>query len=485
MARGTVGLERSRERRGLLTAGFLLALTAAVAVGARSGTANAPAAALVVAVAACAGAGYLAWSAHPAHLLIAGLVLSPFAGWWQEWLQIPGALAPQRLLLLAGILGVALRAPAVQRRVPLRANGVLVALTVASAYAVVSAFAAGTLASNDQFFRLLEAFGLLPFAVFAAAPAAFAKSRHRDQLLAAAVVLGAYLGLTALFETTGPKALVYPSYILDPSLGIHFGRARGPFLEAATNGTALYLCAVLSVLALVRWRSRSARGLALITALLCTTGTLFTLQRSVWLGAVVATLVVGLTRAHMRRVLLPLLLAAALAGGAAYAVIPDGKLQERATDSETVWARKNLNRAAMNLLETRPLLGVGWGQFVPRTEHGEFFEQAADYPVTGVGNVLHNQFVSNIVELGLIGASAWIVALLLALGGGLTAPVPEDGSDLLAWKSALLAYAVFFFIVSNVTPTHLFANLVFWLLAGIAWTGRMAVPPLRTRRPTS
>ncbi len=483
MSRAVIDRERVRAGRGALAVGFLLAVTGAAVIGATRATTDIPPGPVILAAAACACAGYLAWSAHPAHLLIAGLLMTPFAGWSQEWLHIPGVLAPQRLLLLAGVLAVLLRAPAVQRRAPLRPNGVLLALSFASAYALLSALASQTLTNRDEFFRLFEAFGLLPFAVFAVAPAAFAESRHRDQLLAAAVLLGAYLGLTALFETFGPEALIYPRYILAPSLGVHFGRARGPFLEAVTNGAGLYVCAVLSIVALARWQSQIARLLALATALLCVSGVLFTMQRSVWIGAIVATIVVGLTRAHVRRVLVPTLIAATIAAGAAYAALPSGTLHERATNVETVWARKNLNRAGLNLLETRPLVGVGWGQFVPRTEHGEFFEQAADYPLTGVGNVLHNQFLSNAVELGLVGAAAWLIGLLLALAGGLTARVPED--DLLGWKTALLAYAIFFLIVSNFAPTHAFPNLVFWLLAGIAWTGRLGSPERRVEPQAS
>ena len=97
--------------------------------------------------------------------------------------------------------------------------------------------------------------------------------------------------------------------------------------------------------------------------------------------------------------------------------------------------------------------------------------------------MLHNQFLSNAVELGLVGAAAWLIGLLLALAGGLTARVPED--DLLGWKTALLAYAIFFLIVSNFAPTHAFPNLVFWLLAGVAWAGRLGWPERRVEPQAS
>jgi putative inorganic carbon (hco3(-)) transporter len=420
----------------------------------------------IAAITACASIAYLAWNVHPATLLVAGLIFSVFTPLWKDALGIPGALAPQRLLMVAGIASFIVRAPSVAGRPRIRMRPVHWVLLIASVYGLLSALEARTLTDNSQFFRLLEAYGLLPFAIFVIAPIVFADERHREMLLASLVGLGFYLGLTAIFEVAGPSSLILPHYIADPSVGIHFGRARGPFLEATTNGFGLYIGAVCATGAVVLWKSFPARLFAVLTALLCAAGLLFTLQRSVWLGAIVATIVVGLARPEIRRFFVPLLLAATVAASAAYAVVPSGKLHERATDSETVWARKNLNRAGLNVLEAHPLFGAGWGEFVPLTGRGRYFELAQDYPLAGVGNVLHNTFMSNAAELGLVGVTCWLAALLLGLWEGLrTRSRAPDGWF---WKSALLAFAVFYVVVSNFIPTHQFPNTVFWLLAGVA-----------------
>jgi O-antigen ligase len=437
----------------------------------------------IAAAAACAAIGYLAWNVHPAHLLVAALVLSMFTGRWTDWLGIPGALSPQRLLLVAAIASVIVQSPTIAGRPPLRMNRVHLALLLASCYVIVSAFAAGTLSDRTEVFRAAEGFGLLPFAAFVVAPVAFREARHRAMLLAALVGMGFYLGLTAVLETTGPKSLVFPSYILDESLGIHFGRARGPFLEAVYNGFGLYLGGIASAGAIVLWRSVPARVFAAIAAVLCLAGLLFTLQRSVWLGTVIATLVAGLARPEVRRALVPMLAAGAIVVACALSALPAGKFEERATDPDSVWARKNLNRAALNVFETQPLLGVGWGKFVRLTESGSFFEQADTYPVVGVGNAIHNQFLSNAVELGLVGASLWLLAMFLALSRSLRAPEPPP--DMWLWKTALLAFAVFFIVVSNFIPTHLFPNLLFWLLAGVASAGAAGSFKRRPRVPIS
>src|SRR5262249_33649333 len=51
--------------------------------------------------------------------------------------------------------------------------------------------------------------------------------------LAAMSLLGVYLAVTACAEISHQWWLVFPHYISDPTLGIHFGRARGPDLNSA------------------------------------------------------------------------------------------------------------------------------------------------------------------------------------------------------------------------------------------------------------
>ncbi len=67
-----------------------------------------------------------------------------------------------------------------------------------------------------------------------------------SRTLIALVVLGVYLALTGVFEVSHLWSLVFPRYISNPDLGIHFGRARGPDLNAVSLGiylTAGCLCA--------------------------------------------------------------------------------------------------------------------------------------------------------------------------------------------------------------------------------------------------
>src|SRR6185295_18791280 len=123
-------------------------------------------------------------------------------------------------------------------------------------------------------------------------------------------------------EVAGLSALVVPRYISNPALGIHFGRARGPFLEAVGNGTAIYIGLVAAVIASVTWKVGWQRTVAMATAVLCVVALVLTLTRSIWIGAVVATTVTMLAHPGLRRWFLPVAAVTAIAVGATVAFVP-------------------------------------------------------------------------------------------------------------------------------------------------------------------
>ncbi|MGC3966135.1 MAG: hypothetical protein QM775_01815 [Pirellulales bacterium] len=56
------------------------------------------------------------------------------------------------------------------------------------------------------------------------------------------VVFGAYLAFTAVCEIAQLWTLVWPKYIADPKIGLHFGRARGPMVHGVTFGHYMSVC---------------------------------------------------------------------------------------------------------------------------------------------------------------------------------------------------------------------------------------------------
>jgi putative inorganic carbon (HCO3(-)) transporter len=432
--------------------------------------------ALLVAVAA---AGYLIWNVEPVYTLCGAIVLSVFSGHWEEF-GLPGFASPDRVLLLAALGAVLVRAPGARDRPPLRIDPIHWLMIATAGYAVVSAAVAGTLSDRGAQFDLLEAFGLLPFLVFLVAPVVFRTERNRDLLLKTLVGLGAYLGLMTLFQTIYLGPLVWPKYILDPAVGVNFSHSRGPFAEPVTNGFALYVCAVACAIAWSRWRDRPlpARTSAAV-GLLCLAGTFMTLQRSVWLGVVIATVIALLAVSEARRYAPVVLGAMALMFGASMLLIPGfaDRVSLRSNNEVTIWDRKNLTNAATNMIEARPLLGFGWSQF--REKSVDYFEQSPDYPLTNVAGVaLHSSPLTYAVELGLLGATLWIATLVFGVGAALGSRGPPD---LFAWRVGLMAVATCFVVIMNFVPPSYFPTLALWLFAGLAWSGRYA--PRRGRSP--
>jgi len=352
-------------------------------------------------------------------------------------------------------------------RVPHRIHPrpVHLALAAAVVYGVLSALAAGTLTTQPGLFGLLDRYGVVPFAEFVLAPLVFFSRRSRSLLLAVLVAVGAYLGVTALLEGVGLGRLAWPGYIADPAVGLHYGRARGPFVEAVADGLALFECAVACAVAVVTWRARAARVAAAAVGGLCLVGTVFTLTRAVWLASAAVVLVTVAIVPALRRFLVPLAALGTAAVLGVFLLVPglSGQASERAAEQLPVWDRLNANATAVRILADRPLTGIGWQGF-PAAAH-EYVRQAPDYPVTATGIEVHNVFLSRAVELGLPGVTVWVVALGAAIGGALVRRGPPE---LLPWRVGLFAVALHWVIVANFGPLpYAFPNSLLWLWAGI------------------
>jgi putative inorganic carbon (HCO3(-)) transporter len=408
------------------------------------------------------------WRIDPAYTLSAAIFLTPLAGNWPQ-IGVPGSLSPDRLLLAGGIAAVLLRAPPMVDRPRLQITGAHWVLAVAAIYGLASAFLAGTLLHRDPFFKLVDAFGIMPFLLFLVAPLAFRTTRQRNVLLITLVVLGAYLGLTVLFETTKLDALVFPKYILDPNYGIHIQRGRGPFVDAVANGLALYTCAVACAIAFSSWRGVWIRTLAVTIGLLCLVGSFLSLERSVWIGVVLGSAVAMLSTRGLRRYFVLVTAASIAAIAVSLALIPglSATVTQRTNDSATVWDRKNLARAALNMVEARPLFGFGWSRFTSHSQ--DYFQQSFDYPLTATKAGVHNTPLTYAVDLGLVGATLWLVGVVSGIGAALTTRGPPD---LVRWRVGLVAIATAYLVVLNSVPPTAWLNRSIWLFAGLVYSGR-------------
>jgi putative inorganic carbon (hco3(-)) transporter len=412
---------------------------------------------------------YLAWAVHPAVMMSGAVALGVFAGHWQS-VGVPGPLALERLLMLTAAAAVIVRTPWMRNRPPLELRAVHWLMAAMIVYVVVSAASVGTLEDRTDFFILFDRFGVVPWLAFLVAPLAFAAPSSRDAFLLMLVALGAYLGYVALMSALHAGGLVFPGYVAavvsDPD-----ARAVGPFLEPATNGFALYMCAVGCALACLRFPQRWLRAICLVVLCLCAAGLLFTVTRQVWLASIAATVVTMSAFHELRRLLLYAVPVGIVGVLVALAVIPGfaAKATERKNDQNTVWDRKNQIRAGLLIVDQKPLFGVGWQRF--QSVSKDYFREAPGYPLTGTQFPVHNVFVSYAGDLGLIGAIGWTAVLLLGVGSAL---IPRGPPEFRWWRAGLLALFVFYLVLAMFEPVNSYPNIALWTWAGLVLAGSAA-----------
>ncbi len=412
---------------------------------------------------------YLVCTTEPVYIFTLAIVLTPFASNWQQ-LHIPGPAAPDRLLFVIGTLSVLCRSYVMGTLPKPRFAASHAVMALAVAYAAMSAVVWHNLSQKGPGLLLIETFGVLPFISFWLGPVIFPTERERMILLRALVLLAAYLGLTALLETTGPTSLVWPRYIQNPAVGLHFGRARGPFADAVANGVGLYVGAVSSAIAAYKWREvRWQKVLAGAICLLCLAGTIMTLERSIWISTLVATVVGLLASRRTRRYAVPVVVGLAALCAVAIFTIPglESNVSQRLSNPDSLYDRENATQTAIAMIETKPLLGFGWNQFAAR--HDNYIRESPNIPLTGQDIVVHNVYLTYAVELGIVGASLWLLAVILGASGTAITRAPPE---LEPWRIGLVALLVFFLIGESAVPPTVFVNASLWLWAGVVAVAR-------------
>ncbi|GIW97006.1 MAG: hypothetical protein KatS3mg111_0339 [Pirellulaceae bacterium] len=241
----------------------------------------------------------------------------------------------------------------------------------------------------------------------------------RKQLRQAAWIasaFGIYLAITALLEVMHAWPLVFPRFISDPDLGIHFGRARGPYLQSVRLGMALLAIWMLIAIGTV-WlhpRRRIAWGQFVLVTPLFLTALFVTYTRSVWL-ATAASLGV-LTMLGMRGVPRRLVIVCGLSGVLLVLGIkgPDLVAFKReysaAETRESTYMRAAFAYVSWQMFRDRPLTGFGFNQF--QVYNPPYLaDRSTSIRLESIrGYVHHNSYLSLLVDLGLIGVALFALA---------------------------------------------------------------------------
>ena len=406
-------------------------------------------------------------------LFLCGLVTNVFAG-NSTLIGLP--LAPDRVFFATSI--VLFLAEGRELRPRLRWRIVHTFMAAFLLWTIWSALSVGTLGTSLGIFALLDRV-LFPFFLFCTAPLLFTTPTRRDLLARTLLLLGAYLGITGIFEVVGPQFLVFPRYIADPALGIQYGRARGPFIASEADGLVLIVAAACGMLGVQRFTGRW-RGLAYLCMVVCPIGCFLTLTRSIWAGAVIAIVLIGALTPRLRRHLPAALAAMAVLIIVALNLIPalHDSFTERAETSRSIYDRQNTNAAALRIVDELPLTGVGWVRFVEVSR--EWVRQSDDYPITNVAIEVHNVVLGRAAELGVPGAVMWV---LCVLGGPVRAAMrrtPKDVEDAHLWRVVLIATLSGWSVALMLSPVpYPLPNYLVWLCGGIV------LAPWLTRQPVA
>jgi len=232
--------------------------------------------------------------------------------------------------------------------------------------------------------------------------------------VASIVALGAYLSVTAIFEVAHLWQFVFPKFIADPLIGIHFGRARGPMLQSVRLGMCLLLAFTVLMVFTV-WLRPKSKPLWLTCAILAPLfllAILLTYTRSIWMGAalVVGLLVFACLRGVARKSAI-----VGIVGIAALMVAIKGpdlvsfKREYSAAETrESTYMRASFAYVSWKMFEDRPLAGFGFNQF-QIYNRPYLADRSTDLRLESIrGYVHHNSFLSLLVDLGLIGFALYM-----------------------------------------------------------------------------
>lgn len=360
-------------------------------------------------------------------------------------------------VLVAGVLGraIALRQPLfVMERASWPMAG-LTALAVASVAAQPF---------DNETWSLLAAKFLVPFTLFHLARLVFDEERSLRQFEVFALAVLAYLSFTAIAFLVGAKSLIFPSFILDPSLGHHADRARGPLLQAVANGVSLNLLALLAWHAFWRGQFRGLKAWLLLASV--PVAILATMTRAVWLSfsGTILVLTVRFRSGIFWRAAVGLALAAS-AGLLCLLFCPDleSNLADRFEERGPVDFREAVYAGGWQMFLERPLTGWGINQMPGElARHVSGYKEKVLYP--------HNTYLELLVEHGVAGLAlyVWLMWEIWRLGHG-RIPRAErygflDRHFHLLWPILLGVYWV---NAALVVMNYQFVNGLLFTLAGM------------------
>jgi O-antigen ligase len=234
-------------------------------------------------------------------------------------------------------------------------------------------------------------------------------------MFAILLAFGVYLSLTAIFEVTKQWSLVVPSFISDPKLGIHFGRARGPMLQSVRLGMCLNF-ALAALWTFPFWLQSHRKWAWILNAALSPlflVAILLTYTRSIWMGAGVIVVVLMLTmlRGRTRIFAVGSLAVCGLFGGLVIGpnLVAFKREYTEAETLESTRMRGAFAYVSWKMFQEKPIAGFGFNQF--QVYNRPYLDdRTTNIRLESIrGYVHHNSYLSLLVDLGLVGGTLFLL----------------------------------------------------------------------------
>jgi len=350
---------------------------------------------------------------------------------------------------------------------------------------LLSFFSALTLPFDIRTWSFLANKFIVPYSMFFMAGLILRTDRAVKHFFWFAALSLSYLIFTSVVYMAGLNFLVFPKYIGDSMYPRHIERARGPFLQAVANGTALVMLGLLCHYWFQKKKTRGGRTLLFFAPL--PIAVLLTMTRAVWLSFLLCVFVLFFRSGRRPAAKIALaVVAAALLG--VFALIPGTSLNrsvaKRFSEEKPLEFRFAVYEAGCRMFAARPVFGWGVNQ-TPK----HLVDYTTSFHLSNRQWVVHNTYLEVLIEHGIIGFVFFglIIFYLLRLGRNLPPPgeKPDSGgldSEVLPyWRLMVVIYLLNGMFVSM---SYQFINALLFTVAGMIHRAetQAAAPPDSPRR---
>ncbi|MHA1341454.1 MAG: O-antigen ligase family protein [Promethearchaeota archaeon] len=309
----------------------------------------------------------------------------------------------------------------------------------------------------------------IPFSIFFLAKNIVDSEKKIKIIFQFFLILGIYLTFTGIFEHFHLAALVYPRYIMNPNVGIHWGRARGPFVQAAVNGTVLGMIFWASIYLIIYKQEKLSRIFYGIPIAIIPISIFFTYTRACWLGFIFSILIASLFHPKLRKIFLFIFfLVLIIFIFNRPNIMSKSRAVDRIRDSNPIYDRLNLYATSLNMFLDKPLFGIGFDNF-------KRFSYKYSNKIRGIPYIFidsqHDTLVSILVELGLVGLIPLLLIFFYIFRYSIQLYRHFHNNSFLGKGLVAIFWAISTVFVINMQFIQmrffLFANCIFFLFGGI------------------